>query len=300
MINKIHLIDVLEGLVKIETESVDVVLIDPPYNIGKDFGNSNDKMQLKSYVEWSKLWMDESIRILKPSGTIYIYGFPEILAHLSVNFNLQHRWLCWHYTNKTTPGSTFWQRSYESVLCGWKTEKRIFNLDEVREPYTETFIKNAAGKSRKATKGRFQTSDKETTYTANEHGALPRDVIKVPALAGGAGKSERWFYCKTCDDAYQNADMGQHEGHDLIIHPTQKPKELTRKLLLASMPLFEKGLVVIPFSGTGSEIIVADELNMNYIGFDINPDYIKLAEKTLKKSKEITNPLQEEFGELFK
>ena len=296
---EIQLIDVIDGLSKIKTETVDIVLIDPPYNIGKNFGNSNDKMELKTYIDWSKLWMNESIRILKPTGTIYIYGFPEILAHLSVNFDLEHRWLAWHYTNKTTPGSTFWQRSYESILCGWKSNQRIFNLDNVREPYTETFITKAAGKTRKATNGRFQTSDEVTTYTANEHGALPRDVIKVPALAGGAGKVERWFYCKTCDDAYPNANMGQHEGHDLVIHPTQKPKELTRKLLTASMPEHD-GVVVVPFVGTGSEIIVADELNLNYIGFDINPDYIKLAEKTLKKSQEMSNPLQEEFGELFK
>ena len=303
MINKIHLIDVLDGLSKIESETADIVLIDPPYNIGKNFGNSNDKMELMAYIDWSKLWMNESIRILKPTGTIYIYGFPEILAHISVNFDLEHRWLAWHYTNKNVVGYNFWQRSYESIICGWKnTKDRIFNIDNVREPYCEASIQNAeSGRVRTTTKGRgrFQKSDKQTVYKVHELGAMPRDVIKVPALAGGAGKAERWFFCKTCDDAFSNYNMKDHENHDLIIHPTQKPKELTKKLLTASMPQ-SNGLVVVPFAGTGSEIIIINELNMNYIGFDINPDYIKLAEKTLKKSQEILHPVKEEFEELFK
>ena len=72
-------------------------------------------------------------------------------------------------------------------MCCYK-DKPIFNRDHVREPYTETFIKNAAGKVRKSTVGRFSKGDKETIYNAHESGALPRDVIKIPAIAGGAGK----------------------------------------------------------------------------------------------------------------
>ena len=60
-LNKYYLMDVLDGMHKIDDESVDIVLIDPPYNIGKDFGNNKDNMKLEDYIEWSKLWMNESI-----------------------------------------------------------------------------------------------------------------------------------------------------------------------------------------------------------------------------------------------
>ena len=81
----------------------------------------------------------------------------------------------------------------------------------------------------KSTKGRFSKGDKETVYTAHVNGALPRDVIKISALAGGAGKKER------------------------VNHPTQKPLELCEKLIKASMNKEGDTLVVIPFAGSGSE-----------------------------------------------
>lgn len=281
--NIIELIDCVKGLKKLPDKSADIILIDPPYNIGKDFGNDSDKQELSNYINWTKEYIKECERVIKDSGTIYVYGFAEILAHVSVNLTLPQRWLVWHYTNKNTPHSKFWQRSHESIIVAWK-DKPIFNLDEVREPYTETFLKNAAGKVRKGTSGRFG-SGKETVYQAHDKGALPRDVIKVPALAGGAGASERWFYCPKCKEAYPNKEKDKHEKHGtLVIHPTQKPYELTKKLLLAAKPQ-KDGVVVIPFLGTGSEAKVARDLGLTYIGFELNPDYIKLAISFLKKNK---------------
>lgn len=268
---------------KIPDESVDVVLCDPPYNIGKDFGNESDKQELKSYVAWCELWLNEAVRILKPTGTLYIYGFSEILAHISVKIEINHRWLVWHYTNKNNPHSKFWQRSHEAIIVAWKS-KPIFNLDDVREPYTDTFLKNAAGKVRKGTKGRFSHDGKETVYKAHDKGALPRDVIKVPALAGGAGACERWFYCQQCGEAYENNLKAEHEAHGVLVqHPTQKPYSITERLLLASKPK-ENGIVVVPFTGSGSELKVAMDLGMSYLGFELNPLYIKLAESFLLKS----------------
>ena len=81
---------------------------------------------------------------------MFIYGFSEILAHISVELDLEHRWLVWHYTNKTVPSLNFWQRSHESILCAWKDKKSlVFNRDAVREPYTDNFIKGYKGKNRK-------------------------------------------------------------------------------------------------------------------------------------------------------
>ena len=198
--NNILISDALIQMRNLPSDYFDVILIDPPYNIGKDFGNNTDKRELNDYVNWCKEWIAESERILKPSGTIFIYGYSEILAYLSIEISLPKRWLVWHYTNKNVASLNFWQRSHESIIVAYKN-KPIFNRDEVREPYTEGFLKGAAGKIRKNTKGRFSSGEGEpTTYNAHSRGALPRDVIKIPALAGGAGMSERWFLCRTCNN----------------------------------------------------------------------------------------------------
>lgn len=254
--NKIHHEDCVAGMKKIKDESVDIIICDPPYNIGKDFGNDSDKQNMDDYLLWCDNWIAECLRILKPHGTLYIYGFSEILAFIRTRISCNVRWLIWHYTNKVTPSLNFWQRTHESILCCYK-DKPIFNRDDVREPYTESFLKNAAGKVRKPTPGRFSNGDKETTYTAHEGGALPRDVIKVPALAGGAGKKER------------------------VDHPTQKPLQLCDTLIKASMNKSSHTLLVVPFVGSGSECVSAKKNNVNFIGFEINADYITIANERL-------------------
>lgn len=252
--NEIYEMDALKGLAKLEPETVDVVIADPPYNIGKDFGNNNDKMELQDYIEWSGKWIDGCIRAMKPSATMFVYGFSEILAYLSVMMPLRKRWLIWHYKNKATPTLNFWQRSHEAILCCWKNEP-IFHRDEVRVPYTEGFLKGSMGKVRAPTKGRFGEG-KLTIYNGHPNGALPRDVIEVPALAGGAGRVEG------------------------VEHPTQKPLALCEVLIKSCRP--EKGgLVLVPFAGSGSECVAAKKLGMNYLGFEINPKYIEIAEQRL-------------------
>jgi len=282
-LNKIILGDAVKELRKLPNDSCDVIIVDPPYNIGKDFGNNIDKRELNEYVEWSKNWINEAIRIMKPTGTLFIYGFSEILAHLSIEIPIDKRWLIWHYTNKNVASLNFWQRSHEAIICAWK-DKPIFNRDEVREPYTEGFLNGAAGKIRKGTLGRFSKEGIETIYNAHKGGALPRDVIKVPALAGGAGMIERWFLCKTCNDVFEPQKLKEHLKHEIVKHPTQKPIELTQKLIKSAMPK-KNGIVLVPFVGSGSECVVAKELGLYYLGYELNPDYIKIAEKWLANTK---------------
>lgn len=280
-LNKIYLEDCLNGLKKISDDSVDIVIVDPPYNIGKNFGNNKDNMPLKEYIDWSKKWMNECIRIIKSSGTIYIYGFSEILAHLSTLIDIdKQRWLIWNYTNKNVPSLNFWQRSHESILVCWKG-KPNFNRDDVREPYTESFLKNSAGKIRNNTKGRFSRGTKETIYCAHEKGALPRDVMNISTLAGGASLRERAIFCKTCNCLIDPKKRKDHENHDLIIHPTQKPLNLSDRLIKAAKPCGKDFIVVIPFVGTGSECISVLKNKGNFIGFEINPEYQLLANEQI-------------------
>lgn len=248
--------DSIEILPTIDSDIAQIIIADPPYNIGKDFGNNSDKQSVSEYLDWCEKWIKECIRILKPNGTMFIYGFSETLALIlsKVPEEINRRWIIWHYTNKNVPSLQFWQRSHESIIVLWKN-KKVFNRDEIREPYTEEFLNGSAGKKRTSTKGRFSNGQKTTTYTAHASGALPRDVIKIPALAGGAGAKER------------------------VQHPTQKPLALCEKLLKSCMQ--KDGLVLIPFAGSGSECVAAKNLNLPFIGIEINPDYIELVKSRL-------------------
>ena len=254
--------DVLEGdtlqiLPTLEADSAQIIIADPPYNIGKDFGNDSDKQTMDDYLVWCEKWINQCLRVLKPNGTFFIYGFSENLALIlsKVPHTIHRRWIIWHYTNKNVPSLNFWQRSHESILVLWKTDK-VFHRDDIREPYTEGFLNGAAGKERKATKGRFSKGEKTTTYTAHTNGALPRDVIKVSALAGGAGMNER------------------------VDHPTQKPLALCDKLLRSCKQ--PTGYVLVPFAGSGSECLAAKRLGLPFVGIELNPVYVKLIQERLK------------------
>ena len=87
---------------------------------------------------------------------------------------------------------------------------------------------------------------------------MPRDVIKISALAGGAGRKER------------------------VDHPTQKPLELCEKLIKASKTS-NNNMVIIPFAGSGSECVAAKTLGLNFIGYEINEEYVQLCNERLSK-----------------
>ena len=249
--------DSIKILPTLESESAQIIIADPPYNIGKDFGNDSDRQTMDEYLKWCDIWITECLRILKSNGTMFIYGFSENLALIlsRVPQSINRRWIIWHYTNKNVPSLNFWQRSHESIVILWKSDK-VFHRDDVREAYTEGFLNGAAGKERAATKGRFSNGDKTTTYTAHEKGALPRDVIKIPALAGGAGANER------------------------VNHPTQKPLALCDKLIKSCKQ--NTGNVLVPFAGSGSECLAAKNNGLSFVGIELNEEYIQIIKDRLR------------------
>jgi len=95
--------DAAEELRKLGDSSVDLIVADPPYNLGKNYGNNQDSKGFEEYLSFSKKWSTEALRILKPTGTLYIFmGFRFIsyLYHildreLGMFFN---SWIVWHYT----------------------------------------------------------------------------------------------------------------------------------------------------------------------------------------------------------
>jgi len=130
--------DALKRLKKIDTQSIDVIIADPPYNLGKDYGNNNDQKTFDEYIYFSREWIKESHRVLKVTGTIYIFMGVRFIAYLysilekeyGFNFN---SWITWHYTQGLGKTKGFSPR-HDDILMFTKTKNYKFFLDDVRVP----------------------------------------------------------------------------------------------------------------------------------------------------------------------
>ena len=130
--------DCIEELKSIKDCSIDLIVADPPYNVGKDYGNGSDRQQFEDYISFSKQWLGECHRVLKQDGTIYVFiGFRyisylyQILEHdLKMNFV---NWISWHYTQGIGKTKGFSPR-HDDILMFSKSEKYKFNLDSIRIP----------------------------------------------------------------------------------------------------------------------------------------------------------------------
>ncbi|MBQ9456834.1 MAG: site-specific DNA-methyltransferase [Thermoguttaceae bacterium] len=248
--------DCIRWFAFLKDESVDLIFADPPYNIKKaewDFFESQEQ-----YIQWSMTWIKEAARVLKPTGTLYICGFSEILAdlkHPAMKYFKGCKWLVWHYKNKANLGND-WGRSHESILHLRKSKIFTMNIDSVRVPYNEHTLKYPSHPQ--AESSQYGNGKKpEKVWTPNPLGAKPKDVIEIPTTCNGMGEKTK--------------------------HPTQKPEELLRTLLLASS---SKGDVVLdPFSGSGTTIVVAEQLGRKWLGCEINDEYNQWAIQRINQTQ---------------
>ena len=241
--------DSIEWMKTINDESIDMVFADPPYNIKKadwdDFGSQ------ERYIEWSMRWIEQASRILKPTGSLYVCGFSEILAdlkHPSMRYCSSCRWLVWFYRNKANLGKD-WGRSHESILHLRKKDFGHINYDDVRIPYGKHTLKYPDHPQADSS----QYGRKGSHWTPNPLGAKPKDVVEIPTTCNGMNEKTP--------------------------HPTQKPEELLRKLILASSS--EGDLVLDPFSGSGTTAVVASQLHRQWLACDENPEYNQWATQRL-------------------
>src|SRR3990172_4135731 len=131
----------IEWIRSLNDESIDLIFADPPYNIKKANWDSFESQE--EYIKWSLQWIEQAARILKPTGTLYICGFSEILAdlkHPASRYFKSCKWIIWHYKNKANLGND-WGRSHESILHLRKSVKVKLNVDDVRTSYGEHTLK---------------------------------------------------------------------------------------------------------------------------------------------------------------
>ncbi len=130
--------DALLELPNLESESFDLIIADPPYNLGKDYGKSRGIQRFDDYMIFSRNWLKEAYRLLKPQGTIYVfmgfrfiaYVFRILERELGMFFN---SWIVWHYTQGIGRTKGFSAR-HDDILMFTKSREYVFNLDDVRVP----------------------------------------------------------------------------------------------------------------------------------------------------------------------
>lgn len=238
--------DSIEWLKSLPSESVDLIFADPPYNINKAGWDSFESQE--EYIKWSMLWIEQASRVLKPTGTLYICGFSEILAdlkHPATKHFHSCRWIIWHYKNKANLGSD-WGRSHESILHFRKSKRFTFNIDTIRIPYGNHTLKYPSHPQAE-TSQYGNGKNGEHVWEPNPLGAKPKDVLECPTTCNGM--------------------------HEKTPHPTQKPEELIRKIILVSSNIGE--VILDPFCGSGTTPVCSEQLQRKWLACDISSEYLE-------------------------
>ncbi len=244
-INRILQGDCIEGLGSLPDDCADLIIADPPYNLDKDFGVWKEREKSATWLPWSKQWLDQCNRVLKPGGSIFVYGIHRHLCWIQCylyDLGLEYRrQIIWYYENGFSGYTKTLAANYEPIL--WFSKGGSFTYHVLREPY----------KSTERLKHRITKNGR--VWKPNPDGRIVGDVWRFPTLAGKRFREEK------------------------VAHPTQKPLSLTRRIVdRFSNP---GDLVVVPFAGSGTECVAAVTSGRNFIGFELNPKYVEISRRRL-------------------
>lgn len=248
----------LENLSKIADNSIDLIFADPPYNIGKDFGNNKDKWNsTDEYISWCKLWIDECFRILKKDGTFYFMTATQFMPYLDVyvseKYNVLSR-IIWSYDSSGVQSKKIYGSLYEPILMCTKNKNSKYTFN-----YEDILVEAKTGAQRKLIDYRKKVP-------------TPYNTQKVPGNV--------WNFNRV------RFKMEEYENH-----PTQKPESLLERIILASSN--KEDIVLDPFSGTFTTSSVAIKLGRKAIGIELNNDYYKIGIRRTGISKEYNGQLLE-------
>ncbi|WP_304354107.1 site-specific DNA-methyltransferase [Brachyspira innocens] len=241
--------DCLDLYKNIPSNSIDCIFADPPFNLSKKYNLYNDNLLDSSYLEWSKFWLEESIRVLKSDGFIFIHNIPKWLTYYSKFLNeiayFQH-WISWDAM--TSPMGKTLQPAHYGILFYSKTYDKT-KFREIRCPHKR-----------------------------DRNGKLIKDY--------GGKKSSLHPFGPLCSDVWTDIHRIKHRKYR-DEHPCQLPVHLLERIILMSTD--ENDIILDPFVGTGTTSIAAKRLGRRFIGFDKDPKYCEIAlnkiNKETKKSK---------------
>lgn len=252
-INQIYRADCLKFLEQVQNRTVNLAVIDPPYNMRKaywdTFGSEND------FFNFTFRWIDALIPKLKNNGSLYIFNTPYnssfILNHLVRRGLIFQNWITWDKRDGMGGARQRFSNGQETILFFTKGENHIFNYDDVRLPYDSTARIEHAKK-----KGILKAGKR---WFPNPKGKLCSEVWHIT--------SER----------HKNKINGKTPK---MPHLTPKPLEMIERIVRASS---RKGdLVLDCFVGSGTTAIAAKKLGRNFLCCDSDKTYVELARRNLK------------------
>ncbi|MDO4779094.1 MAG: DNA methyltransferase [Tissierellia bacterium] len=251
LINRNIVGDFFKAIELIEDESIDLAIVDPPYNLRKNYhGNIFNKKNNDEYIKYTQKWLDLIYGKLKKDGSIYIccdWESSIIIGQVLSEKMIVRNRITWQ-REKGRGSKTNWKNGMEDIWFATKSNKYKFNIDDVkiRKRVIAPYRENGKPKDwEKTDKGNFR----------NTHPSNFWDDITIP------------FWSMSENTA----------------HPTQKPEKLIAKLILASSD--ENDLILDPFLGSGTTSVVAKKLNRRFIGIEQNPLYVAWAYKRLENAE---------------
>ena len=248
ILDKTLLGDTFEILSLMPEKFIDLLIVDPPYNIDKDFhGNKFKKSADGIYEEYTKAWIERVLPLLKNTASIYVccdWKSSIVIANVLKRYFIIQNRITWQ--REKGRGALYnWKNGMEDIWFATMSKDYTFNVEAVKTRRRVVAPYKVDGKPK----------DWEETGEGNFRNTYPSnfwDDISIPYWS-----------------------MPENTAH-----PTQKPEKLLAKLILASSN--EKDIVFDPFLGSGSTSVCAKKLGRHYVGIEQNEQYCVWAEKRLE------------------
>jgi len=237
--------DTIETMQSLDASTFDLVIADPPYNLGKDFGIGDIYKDIDTWKQWTEQWLGEAVRLLRPGGNILVHGIHNYACYVQVMlFELgltYRRQIIWHYENGFTQFRNAPAAHYEPIIWFSKGPQSVYN--PIYEPYASS------------ERLKYPITKNGKVWTPNPKGRRAGDVWRIPVLAGKRFAAEK------------------------VAHPTQKPLRLAQRIVKHFSEENER--ILVPFAGSGSECVASVVEGRTFLGIELNPEYIKIAESRL-------------------
>lgn len=233
--------DSIEVLKKIKRNSVKLIFADAPYNIGKNFGNNQDKWEtVETYINWCKEWIDECMRILTDDGSMYFMTATQHMPYLDIYTTQKYNVLCrivWTYDSSGVQSKKMYGSLYEPILLVNKSSKSKYTFN-----HQDIMVEAKTGATRKLIDYRKDPPQ-------------PYNTEKVPGNV--------WDFSRV------RFKMEEYENH-----PTQKPEALLERIIKASSNVGD--VVLDPFSGSFTTSAVSVRLGRVAVGIDMNEEFFEI------------------------
>src|SRR3989338_5029430 len=299
--NKVFNDDVMKILAKMPDNSVDMIYGDPDYNVGINYAGKNYKAKWDDYIDWYIKLTQECIRVLKPTGNLFMMNYPKQNAHLRVKylddnaFNVQD--YVWTYNTNVGHTPRRFTTAHRSILHATKSKNNNFYKEQVALPYQNPQDKRIKGRIAAGHLGSMPYSwfyfDLATKSKNNnfykEQVALPYQNpqdkrIKGRIAAGHLGSMPySWFYF----------DLVKNVSKDKTFHACQIPLSLVEMLIKSCTKVNDD--VFVLFGGSGSELTLCKKLKRNFISCEIHPEYYKMINDRLLHDGKIRNKYKLDF-----